>query len=132
MVEILSFNKSGNEVQDGREPMLVRLSTGEVLLGFMTTEHIQDYMNASEKLHSYNIYEPMMVGMAMDQTGRMKVNMMEYIPFSKDRRFTFQRIHVMSVMTPSDEMAQQFRDYVISANARKAGIVTPIKPGIIT
>jgi hypothetical protein len=130
MVEILNFNKSGEDVNSDKTPMLIRLATGEVLLGFMKISDIRE--PSSPQVMPLQLHEPMMVGMAMDQQGRMKVNMMEYIPFSKDRVFTFQHHHVMGIMTPSDEMSQQFRDYVITANARKAGIVTPIKPGIIT
>jgi hypothetical protein len=107
---VVNFGK--NETIATKEVVMVRLITGEVLIGFI----VKDSNPAVLVLESASL-----IAMQYTQDGKVNVNMVPYIPFSKENKFVFSMGHVLNVMSASDGLEEKFR-------SMHSPILTPPKP----
>jgi len=78
---------------------LIRLVTGEVLVG--------EFHETGQK-NSFVLSKPLLLGLAPGTNGQLTVNMMPYMPFSKDESYSFDMQHVMHVFDPNKQLADEF------------------------
>lgn len=94
-----------------KEVVMVRLITGEVIMGFL----------AQGQATTMLLENPVLLSMQLGQDGKLNVNMMDYIPFSADEAFEFAYGHVLNVMKPNEGLEASFR-------TKQSKIITPPKP----
>lgn len=77
----------------------IKLSTGEDLIG-----------DVSEQIHdgSVTISKPMAVGIAQGPNGSFQVGIFPFLPFAKDKQFTFRKENVLLIYEPVLELWNQY------------------------
>lgn len=100
------------------EVKLVRISTGEVLIGFMK-------LNGN---FSIWLTDPLLVSMQVvpgpGGTPTLNLAMMDYMPYSKDNVFEFLLVNVLHMNNPDDGFAANYRQKV-------SGLIVPPNSGKI-
>lgn len=94
----------------------VRLATGEVLLGNVVETSMPDTLI---------IENPLLLAMAPDPSGRLMINMMDYMPFSDDRTYSFDRYHILNVFEPNKGLKNQFIQKQTGLVLNSGGILKP-------
>lgn len=107
---VVNFDKS-NTIST-KDVVMLRLLTGEVIMGFV----VKDTNPAIIMIES-----PVLLAMQYTPDGQLNVNMVPYIPFTKENKFVFSMGHVLNVMEPNDGLEQTYRN-------KFSPILTPPKP----
>jgi hypothetical protein len=76
----------------------LRLTTGEVVIGFHTQKWNGDHKLEDVKQCLVNVTE-----------GRMEVNLADYVPFAKEYNFTFKRDMVMNVFEVKPQLETNYK-----------------------
>lgn len=113
---------------------LVRLITGEVLMGFykeiyeeetnMSAFGVEATKNTKMVSNSFVLHKPVLVGAGIDQRGNPQVNMMEYMFFAENDNFYFKKADMLNLATPNKGLADHYRQ-------KMSGLVMPTN-GLIT
>ena len=66
----------------------------------------------TEELLAYWVKEPRVISYKAGETGQVSINFLKHVPVAVDQEYSISAHHIVSILTPSEPVAQAYMDMV--------------------